>query len=82
MGALEVGREDSTKVGPPKGVSVLMGSGSFVAGNPQLPPMGSENLAGQKGLGESISRVSVEARVGREVGMEKSVQELASKPPP
>ena len=27
MGALEVGREDSTKVGPPKGVSVLGGLG-------------------------------------------------------
>ena len=64
LGALEVGREDFTKVGPPKGVSVLGGLGSFVAGNPQLPPMGAENLAGRKGLAGNRNGVSVKAGVG------------------
>ena len=76
------GRKDiPPKFGPPKDESVLGGLGSFVAGNHQLPPLGSEKLGGQKGLGKSINDVSVEAEFGRELGTEKAVQELASKPP-
>ena len=74
----EQGKEGSLpKVGPPKVESVLGGLGSFVAGNPQLPPMGAENLAGRKGLADNDNGGSVEAGVGPE-----SVRELASKPPP
>ena len=70
------------QVGPPKVESVLGGLGSFVAGNPQLAPMGSENLAGQKGLGESINGVSVEARVGHEVGTGKGSPRAGEQTPP
>ena len=70
------------QIGPPRVESVLGGLGSFVAGNPQLPPMGSENLAGQKGLGESINGVSVEARVGHEVGTGKGSPRAGEQTPP